>query len=161
LLAVGTTPSPLLKVDEISQQNLTNNLTIDNTITFSTSFATSTSTASANFEVRCPSRIQVQFKEGSFQLPKIKSNISLLENVDIFGQNINLSPIHRSLKPLQEVVANLAGVISGQAPPKVPILRERSSSWLLVTYLDNNLRISRGDGGLFVLAKEGSPLLDL
>lgn len=57
-------------------------------------------------------------------------------------------------------MANLAGVISGQAPLKVRIPGERSSSWLLVTYLDKDLRISRGDGGLFVLAKEGSPLLD-
>ncbi|GKE18444.1 plastoglobulin-1, chloroplastic-like protein, partial [Tanacetum coccineum] len=158
LLAVGTTP--LLKVDKISQQIFTSNLTIDNTITFSTPFATFTSTASANFEVRSPSRIQVQFKEGSFQPPKIKSNISLPESVDIFGQNINLSPVQQSLNPLQEVVANLAGVISGQAPLKVSIPGERSSSWLLVTYLDKDLRISRGDGGLFVLAKEGSPLLD-
>lgn len=103
---------------------------------------------------------QVQFKEGSFQPPKIKSNISLPENVDIFGQNINLSPVQQSLNPLQEAVANLAGVISGQPPLKIAIPGERSSSWLLISFLDKDLRISRGDGGLFVLAKEGSPLLD-
>lgn len=158
LLAAGTTP--LLKVDQISQQIFTRNLSIDNTITFSTPFATFTSTASANFEVRSPSRIQVQFKEGSFQPPKIKSSISLPESVDLFGQTINLSLVQQSLNPLQEVVANLAAVISGQAPLKVSFPGEQSSSWLLVTYLDKDLRISRGDGGLFVLAKEGSPLLD-
>ncbi|KAK9076027.1 hypothetical protein SSX86_004357 [Deinandra increscens subsp. villosa] len=158
LLAVGTTP--LLKVDKISQEILTSSLTIDNSITFSSPFATFTSTASASFEVRSPSRIQVQFKEGSFQPPKIKSNISLPENVDIFGQNINLSPVQQSLNPLQEAVANLAGVISGQSPLKIPIPGDRSQSWLLITFLDKDLRISRGDGGLFVLAKEGSPLLD-
>ncbi|KAK1408588.1 hypothetical protein QVD17_40493 [Tagetes erecta] len=158
LLAVGSTP--LLKVEKISQEIFTNSLTIDNSITFSSPFATFTSTASADFEVRSPSRIQVQFKEGSFQPPKIKSNVSLPENVDIFGQNVNLSPVQQSLNPLQEAVANLAGVISGQSPLKVPIPGERSKSWLLITYLDKDLRISRGDGGLFVLAKEGSPLLD-
>ncbi|CAI9274786.1 unnamed protein product [Lactuca saligna] len=99
LLAVGTTP--LLKVDKICQEISTTTLTIDNSITFSTPFATFTSTASANFEVRSPSRIQVQFKEGSFQPPKIKSN--------------------QSLNPLQEAVASLAGAISGQAPLKIPI----------------------------------------
>ncbi|KAI3680077.1 hypothetical protein L2E82_50814 [Cichorium intybus] len=158
LLAVGTTP--LLKVDKICQEIFTSTLTIDNSITFSSPFATFTSTASANFEVRSPSRIQVQFKEGSFQPPKIKSNVSLPENVDIFGQNINLSTVQQSLNPLQEAVASLAGVISGQAPLKIAIPGERSKSWLLITYLDKDLRISRGDGGLFVLAKEGSPLLD-
>lgn len=158
LLAVGTTP--LLKVDKICQQVFTNTLTIDNSITFSTPFATFTSTASANFQVRSPSRIQVEFKEGSFQPPKIKSNVSLPENVDIFGQNINLSTVQQSLNPLQEAVASLAGVISGQPPIKVSIPGERTKSWLLITYMDKDLRISRGDGGLFVLAKEGSPLLD-
>ncbi|KAI3787160.1 hypothetical protein L1987_41418 [Smallanthus sonchifolius] len=158
LLAVGTTP--LLKVDKICQEIFTSSLTIDNSITFSSPFATFTSTASADFEVRSPSRIQVQFKEGSFKPPKINSNVSLPENVDIFGQNVNLSPVQQSLNPLQEAVANLAGAISGQSPLKIPILGERSKSWLLITFLDKDLRISRGDGGLFVLAKEGSPLLD-
>ncbi|MFS7888398.1 putative plastid-lipid-associated protein [Helianthus anomalus] len=158
LLAVGTTP--LLKVDKICQEIFTSSLTIDNSITFSSPFATFTSTASADFEVRSPSRIQVQFKEGSFQPPKIKSNVSLPENVDIFGQNVNLSPLQQTLNPLQEAVANLAGVISGQSPLKISIPGERSKSWLLITFLDKDLRISRGDGGLFVLAKEGSPFLD-
>ncbi|XP_024986225.1 plastoglobulin-1, chloroplastic-like [Cynara cardunculus var. scolymus] len=158
LLAVGTIP--LLKVEKICQDVNTSSLTIDNSITFSTPFATFTSTALANFEVRSPSRIQVEFKEGSFQPPKIKSNVDLPENLDIFGQNINLSAVQQSLNPLQEAVANIAGVISGQAPLKIPIPGERSKSWLLITYLDKDLRISRGDGGLFVLAKEGSPLLD-
>ncbi|KAD5317340.1 hypothetical protein R6Q59_032676 [Mikania micrantha] len=158
LLAVGTTP--LLKVDKICQEIFTSSLTINNSITFSSPFATFTSTASASFEVRSPLRIQVQFKEGSFQPPKIKSNVSLPENVDIFGQNVNLSPVQQSLNPLQEAVANLSGVISGQSPLKIPIPGERSQSWLLITFLDKDLRISRGDGGLFVLAKEGSPLLD-
>nr|XP_043607241.1 plastoglobulin-1, chloroplastic [Erigeron canadensis] len=158
LLALGTTP--LLKVDKICQEIFTSTLTIDNSITLSSPVATFTSTASANFEVRSPSRIQVQFKEGTFQPPKIKSNVSLPESIDLFGQNISLSAVQQSLNPLQEIVANLSGLISGQAPLKVPIPGERSSSWLLITYLDKDLRISRGDGGLFILAKEGSPLLD-
>ena len=104
--------------------------------------------------------LQVEFKEGSFQPPKIKSNVDLPENLDIFGRNIDLSAVQQSLNPLQQAVANIAGVISGQAPLKIPIPGERSKSWLLITYLDKDLRISRGDGGLFVLAREGSPLLD-
>ncbi|KAI3822316.1 hypothetical protein L1987_09905 [Smallanthus sonchifolius] len=158
LLAVGN--APLLKVEKVCQSINTSSFTIDNSITYSTPFANFTSTASANFEIRSPSRIQVEFKEGTFQPPKIKSNVDLPENVDVFGRNINLSPVKQSLNPLQEAVSNIAGVISGQAPVKVPIPGERTKSWLLITYLDKDLRISRGDGGLFVLAKEGSPLLD-
>lgn len=71
-----------------------------------------------------------------------------------------MSPVQQSLSPVQEAVASIARTISGQPPLKVPIPGERTSSWLLITYLDEDLRISRGDGGLFVLVKEGSPLLD-
>ena len=77
----------------------------------------------------------------------------------LFGQKINLSPLQQALNPIQQAVASISRAISGQPPLKVPIPGERTKSWLLTTYLDEDLRISRGDGGLFVLAKEGSPLL--
>lgn len=80
--------------------------------------------------------------------------------MNVFGQQINLSPVQQSLAPLQDAVGSISQVISGQPPLKVPIPGERTSSWLLTTYLDEDFRISRGDGGLFVLAKQGSPLLD-
>ncbi|KAF5729720.1 plastid lipid-associated protein 3 chloroplastic [Tripterygium wilfordii] len=158
LLAVGVTP--LLKVKSICQTIDTRNLSIVNSTTLSSPFATFSFSASATFEVRSPSRIQVEFKEGILQPPEIKSSVDLPGNLDIFGQTINLSPVQQSLGPLQEAVASISRAISGQPPLKVPIPGNRSRSWLLITYLDKDLRISRGDGGLFVLAKEGSPLLD-
>ncbi|CAL5359557.1 unnamed protein product [Camellia sinensis] len=157
LLAAGTTP--LLKVERICQVINTRSLEIENSITFSSPFATFSSSAIASFEVRTPSRIQVEFKEGIVQPPEVKSSIDLPGYLDIFGQRIDLSPVQQALNPLQEVVANVARTISGQSPLKVPIPGERTKSWLLTTYLDKDLRVSRGDGGLFVLAKEGSPLL--
>ena len=72
-----------------------------------------------------------------------------------------MSPVQQSLNPLQEAAANIGRAISGQPSLKVPIPGNQATSWLLITYLDEDLRISRGDGGLFVLAKEGSPLLEL
>ncbi|XP_057761619.1 plastoglobulin-1, chloroplastic [Arachis stenosperma] len=158
LLAVGSLP--LLKVDKISQTIDTGSLTIINSTTLSSPFTTLSFSASASFEVRTPTRIQVTFKEGSFNPPEIKSRPELPEDVDIFGQRISLSPLQQSLGPLQDAVANISRAISGQPPLKVPIPGERTSSWLITTYLDKDFRISRGDGGLFVLAKEGSPLLD-
>ncbi|KAK3182955.1 hypothetical protein Dsin_030241 [Dipteronia sinensis] len=158
LLAAGATP--LLKVEKICQTIETGSLSIVNTATLSSPFATFSFSASASFEVRSPSRIQVQFREGALQPPEIKSSIDLPENVDLFGQKVNLLPVQQSLSPLQEAVASIGRAISGQPPLKVPIPGERTKSWLLITYLDEDLRISRGDGGLFVLVKEGSPLLD-
>ncbi|XP_057477748.1 LOW QUALITY PROTEIN: plastoglobulin-1, chloroplastic-like [Actinidia eriantha] len=159
LLAAGTTP--LFKVKQICQAINTSSLTIENSTTLSGPFGSFSFSASAAFEVRTPTRIQVEFKEGTLQPPEIKSSIDLPENVDIFGQKITLSPAQQFLNPLREAVASIARTISGQPPIKLPIPGERTKSWLLITYLDKDFRISRGDGGLFVLAKEGSPLLDM
>lgn len=104
--------------------------------------------------------LQVQFKEGKFKPPEIKSSIDLPENINIFGQNISLSRVQQSLNPLQNAVEGITRTISGQPPLKVPIPGERTKSWLLITYLDKDFRISRGDGGVFVLVKEGSSLLN-
>ncbi|KAH7514946.1 hypothetical protein FEM48_Zijuj11G0144000 [Ziziphus jujuba var. spinosa] len=129
LLAAGTTP--LLKVDKITQAIDTSGLTIVNATTLSGPFATFTFSASASFEVRSPSRIQ----------------------------RINLSPLQQTLNPLQEAVGNISRVISGQPPLKLPIPGERTKSWLIRTYPDEDFHISRGDGGFLVLVKEGSPFL--
>uniref|UniRef100_A0A0E0IWX1 Plastid lipid-associated protein/fibrillin conserved domain-containing protein n=1 Tax=Oryza nivara TaxID=4536 RepID=A0A0E0IWX1_ORYNI len=159
ILAVGA--APLFKVDEISQEIDTNSMTIVNTSTISSPFASFSFSATASFDVQSPSRIEVQFKEGSFQPPKISSSVDLPAEVDIFGQKISLGPVQQVLNPLQQAFASIAGSISGQPPLKLPIPgNNRARSWLLTTYLDKDLRISRGDGGLFILVKEGSPLLD-
>ncbi|CAN4077268.1 unnamed protein product [Withania somnifera] len=159
LLAVGTIP--LLKVEKISQVISTSSLTIENSATLSIPAATLSFSATATFEVRSPSRIQVEFKEGTLKPPEIKLKSSLPENLDIFGQDISLSAVHLSLNPLDSVVAAISRTISGLPPLKVPIPGERTKSWLITTYLDKHLRISRGDGGLFVLVKEETFLPDL
>ncbi|KAA0053023.1 hypothetical protein IC582_015039 [Cucumis melo] len=158
LLALGALP--LVKVEKITQEIDSKTFTIVNSTTLSSPFTTFSFSASAAFEVRSPSRIQVQFKEGILQPPEIKSRLDLPENIDIFGQKVNLSPVQQTLNPVQQTVASLFQVISGQPPLKIPIPGDRNRSWLLITYLDEDLRISRGDGGLFVLVKEGSALLD-
>ncbi|XP_075517881.1 plastoglobulin-1, chloroplastic-like [Primulina tabacum] len=158
LLAAGSIP--FVKVEKIGQSIDTRSLTIENSTTLSTPTSTLSFSASASFEIRSPSRIQVEFKEGSFNPPEIKSSVDLPENINIFGQNINLSSVQQLLNPLQNSVAGIARAISGQSPLRIPIRGGQTKSWLLTTYLDKDLRISRGDGGLFVLVKEGSPLLD-
>lgn len=158
LVAIGTIP--LLKVDKISQEINSKSMTIINATIISSPVATLSFSATASFEVRSPSRIQVRFKEGAFEPPKISSTINLPKNAEIFGQKISLSPLQQSLNPLQEAVASISRSVSGLPPLKVSIPGENTTSWLLTTFLDKDLRISRGDGGLFVLAKEGTTLLD-
>ncbi|MCE3051200.1 hypothetical protein HAX54_049108, partial [Datura stramonium] len=63
----------------------------------------------------------------------------------------------------QDTASSVAKSISSQPPIKFPISNSNAQSWLLTTYLDDELRISRGDAGsVFVLIKgEGSPLLGI
>ncbi|KAK6934955.1 Plastid lipid-associated protein/fibrillin conserved domain [Dillenia turbinata] len=158
LLAAGTIP--LVKVNKICQTIETSSSTIINSATLSSPFATFSFSASASFEVQTPTKIQIEFKEGVLQPPEIKSNLDLPDSIDIFGQKISLSSVQQPLNSLQEAVANLLRAISGQPPLRVPIPGGGNRSWLLITYLDKEFRISRGDGGLFVLAREGSDLLE-
>jgi uncharacterized protein YoxC len=51
----------------------------------------------------------------------------------------------------------LADLISRQPNLDIPIPTERAETWLLTTYLDDSLRISRGDqGSIFVLTRESA-----
>ncbi|PHT39910.1 putative plastid-lipid-associated protein 3, chloroplastic [Capsicum baccatum] len=160
LLAVGTIP--LLKVEKISQAISTRSLTIENSTTVSSPVAALSFSATAAFEVQSPSRIQVGFKEGTLTLkpPEIMSKL-LPGNMDILGQNISLLPVQQSLGPLENAAAGITQTIFGLPTVKFPIPGEWTKSWLITTYLDKDLRISRGDGGLFVLVKEESSFLEI
>jgi hypothetical protein len=104
---------------------------------------------------------QIKFEEGVIGTPQLTDSIEIPENIQLLGQNIDLTPAQGLLKSLQEAASSVAKTISGQPPLKFPIRTDRAQSWLLTTYLDKDLRISRGDGGsVFVLVKEGSPLLE-
>nr|ABR17395.1 unknown [Picea sitchensis] len=160
LIAAGTLP--FVKLGKIFQEIDIDKFTIENSASYSGPFATFSFRALASFEVRSPKRIEVKFEEGIIPPPEITSTLDIPEKVEIFGQKIDLTSFQGSLRPLQEAATNISRVISGQPPLKLPIRRDGAQSWLLITYLDKDLRISRGDGGgLFVLVKEGSSLLSL
>lgn len=158
LIAAGTLP--FVKLEKICQEIDIDKSTIENSASYSGPFGTFSFRALASFEVRSHKRIEVKFEEGIIPPPEITSTLEIPEKVEIFGQKIDLTSFQGSLQPLQEAATSFSRVISGQPPIKLPIRRDGPQSWLLITYLDNDLRISRGDGGgLFVLVKEGSSLL--
>lgn len=103
---------------------------------------------------------QIKFDEGIIGTPQLTDSIELPENVEFLGQKLDLSPFKGLLTSVQDTASNVAKTISSQPPLKFSISQTNAESWLLTTYLDEELRVSRGDGGsVFVLIKEGSPLL--
>ncbi|MED6144481.1 prolyl aminopeptidase [Stylosanthes scabra] len=158
LLSSGTLP--LVKVDEISQTIDSESFTAQNSVRFAGPLTTTSISTNAKFEVRSPKRVQIKFDEGVIGTPQLTDSLVIPENVEFLGQNIDLTPFKGILNSIQDTASSVARTISSQPPLKIPISYSNAQSWLLTTYLDEELRISRGDGGsVFVLIKEGSSLL--
>ncbi|KAL4192136.1 hypothetical protein AMTRI_Chr06g192500 [Amborella trichopoda] len=105
-------------------------------------------------------RLLIKFEEGVFGTPQLTDSIEIPENVEVLGQTIELSPFREFITPLQDAATSVARSISGSTPFKFLITIDRAESWLLTTFLDEDLCISRGDASsVFVLIKEGSSLL--
>ncbi|KAL6990718.1 prolyl aminopeptidase [Sarracenia purpurea var. burkii] len=151
---------PLVKVEEISQTIDSQNFTVQNSVLFSGPLATTSISTNAKFEVRSPKRVQIKFEEGIIGTPQLTDSIVLPENIEFLGQKIDLTPFKGLITSVQDTASSVAKTISSQPPLKFSISNSNAESWLLTTYLDEELRISRGDAGsVFVLLKEGSPLL--
>ncbi|CAM0950717.1 unnamed protein product [Alopecurus aequalis] len=150
----------LVKVDEISQTIDSENFAVQNCIKFTGPLASTSVSTNAKFEIRSPKRVQIKFEEGIIGTPQLTDSIVLPEKFEFFGQNIDLSPLSGIFTSIENAASSVAKTISGQPPLKIPISSDKAGSWLLTTYLDDELRISRGDGSsIFVLFKEGSTLL--
>lgn len=151
---------PLVKLEEISQTIDSENFTVQNSVLFSGPYSTTSITTNAKFEVRSPKRVQIKFEEGIIGTPQLTDSIVLPENVEFLGQKIDLTPFKGLITSVQDTASSVAKTISSQPPIKFSISDRNVESWLLTTYLDEEVRISRGDGGsVFVLIKEGSSLL--
>ncbi|PPD82029.1 hypothetical protein GOBAR_DD21032 [Gossypium barbadense] len=146
----------LVKVEEISQTIDAESLTVQNSVQFSGPLASSSISASAKFEVRSPRRVQIKFQEGIIGTPQLTDSIVLPENVEFMGQNIDLAPIKGLLNSVLDTASTVAKTISSRPPLKFSLSNSNSESWLLTTYLDEDLRISRDGGSVFVLIKEGN-----
>ncbi|CAL9226418.1 unnamed protein product [Arabidopsis halleri] len=152
---------PLIKVDEISQTIDSENFTVQNSVRFAGPLGTNSISTNAKFEIRSPKRVQIKFEQGVIGTPQLTDSIEIPEYVEVLGQKIDLNPIRGLLTSVQDTASSVARTISSQPPLKFSLPGDNAQSWLLTTYLDKDIRISRGDGGsVFVLIKEGSPLLN-
>ncbi|KAI3836116.1 hypothetical protein MKW92_001304 [Papaver armeniacum] len=160
LLLLGRGTLPLVKVEEISQIIDSENLTVQNSVVFAGPLATTSLTTNAKFEVTSPKRLQIKFEEGIIGTPQLTDSIEFPESVEFLGQKIDFTPFKGLITPIQDTASSVIKSISSQPPLKIPITVTKRNRGLLTTYLDDELRISRGDGGtIFVLVKEGSSLL--
>ncbi|KAM4101726.1 hypothetical protein ACB094_05G166700 [Castanea mollissima] len=152
---------PLVTVEEISQIIDSENVTVQNIVQFAGPLATTSISTSARFEVRSPKSVQIKFEEGIIiGIPQLTDSLVIPENVEFLGQKIDLTPFKGLLNSVQDTASSVAKTISSQPPLKFSFSNSNTESWLLTTYLDEELRISMEDGGsVFFFIKEGSSLL--
>ena len=107
--------------------------------------------------LRSDKSVEVKFVRARVE-PPVQAPLSEALNQEIFGRRVDLSPLEGILTPLQRATAaaaepaaealGLQGGLDFDTPGG-------GASWLLTSYLDEDLRVSRGDGGgLFVLTKD-------
>ncbi|KAF3450493.1 hypothetical protein FNV43_RR06577 [Rhamnella rubrinervis] len=112
-----------------------------------------------NLKSEVPSVCRSSLKKALLE-PPVNGFNSDTENVEFLGQKIDLTPFKGLITSVQDTASSVVKSISSQPPLKFPISNSNAQSWLLTTYLDEELRISRGDAGsVFVLLNEGSSLL--
>lgn len=158
LLALGRLP--LVTVGDVFQSIDSTTQTVENRIQLSAPFSRTQLAASATFDVRSPKLLQIEFIEGKVGTPELLADFDLPSTVDVLGQSVDLGAVKAALQPLdgplKAAVGQLGSLLSGAPDLRFPINSPApNASWLLTTYLDDDLRVSRGDGGsIFVLVKE-------
>lgn len=166
LLALGRLP--LVEVGEVTQTIDAASGSVENKVEFTVPFSKTSIGSTARFDVRSPKLLEIQFTDGKISTPEILSDFELPDTVDVAGQVVDLSGLKSALQPLDGPVRSVikqAGTFLAGQPDftfKTPttVNGKTRATWLLNTYLDEDLRIARGDGGsLFIMKK--SPMLEL
>lgn len=153
---------PFVGIGDITQRIDSATNTVENKVAISVPLSRTSLSTTASFEVRSPKRLQVRFEKGAIQTPELLADIEVPESVSILGQTVDLSQVRSLLQPVSQ---GLSGIISqvGNILRQSPDLSfplpgsEQAQTWLLTTYLDEDTRITRGDGGsVFILVKDVS-----
>ncbi|EFN54311.1 hypothetical protein CHLNCDRAFT_11571, partial [Chlorella variabilis] len=143
---------PLVRVGEITQSIDPMGQTVENRVELEAPLSKTSLSATATFEVRSSKLLQVSFEEGRVATPQLLADLQLPASLDLLGQQIDLAPLQG---PLRSALGTLGGLLSQVPDLRIPVRNVQASSWLLNTYLDDSLRITRGDGGsVFVLVRD-------
>lgn len=150
---------PLVRVGEITQSIDPMGQTVENRVELEAPLSKTSLSATATFEVRSSKLLQVSFEEGRVATPQLLADLQLPASLDLLGQQIDLAPLQAALQPvegpLRSALGTLGGLLSQVPDLRIPVRNVQASSWLLNTYLDDSLRITRGDGGsVFVLVRD-------
>ncbi|KAK9796640.1 hypothetical protein WJX73_006945 [Symbiochloris irregularis] len=152
---------PLTRVGDITQVIQASSSTFQNKVLVEGPVSRGSFMVDATFEVRSPTRLQIRFKEGTISAPEIVGTPEFPATASVLGRPIDLTSLRDALEPVNSAAlfafGQLRQVLDQLPDQQFPIPSKSATTWLLNTYLDEDLRISRGDGGsIFVLGKDAA-----
>ncbi|KAL6765917.1 astaxanthin vesicles associated protein [Haematococcus lacustris] len=154
ITVLGLKNLPFVTVGDLTQTINVAEQTVENKVVLSGPLSRTALTTRASFEVRSPKRLQLKLERGSIATPELLSDVEIPSSISLLGQAVDLTQLKDALVPLsnslQGVVSQVNSVINSTAGPaglSVPLQGENAQTWQLTTYADDNLRITRGDGG--------------
>jgi len=152
---------PFVEVGDITQKIDSITLTVENKVQLSVPFSRTAFSTTASFEVRSPKRLQLRLNKGGIQTPELLTDIELPVNVTVLGQALDLTQLKQALAPVNEQVKGVLFQVNNlmsQTPDlQFDIPSDRAQTWQLNTYVDEDTRISRGDGGsVFIYVRDVS-----
>lgn len=166
LLALGRLPG--CSVGPITQTITAGTAT--NAVPLTGPLASTTLEASAAVEVRSPKRLALRFERGRVAplSPGLASGLDLPARLSVLGTDVDLSPLKAALAPAADAAASAVSALASAAaglppldfsiPTAVGPVPLPSETWLLTTFLDDTLRVARGDGGsVFVMTRDPPP----
>lgn len=173
LLALGKLP--FVTVGDVTQTISTDNLTGEtsavNAVALSAPLSKTTVSTTAAVDVVSAKRVAVRFERGRVATPQLLAGYDgdlaaalrseVPETVTVAGQSVDLSGVKSALLvPAAEAAGGLARRVAA-ALRRAPDLdfalprSDKATTWLINTYIDEDTRIARGDGGsVFVMVKE-------
>ncbi|CAL0309103.1 unnamed protein product [Lupinus luteus] len=128
--------APFIRAGDISQTIDSETYAVQNSVQFVGPWTTTDVNCHGKYEVRSPKRVQLKIEERVIGTPQLTDSLTIPEEVEFVGQKIDL-------KPLKGILDEKAKKLSRKPPVRLPVPKPFAESWLLTTYLDEDIRVSR------------------
>ncbi|KXZ51877.1 hypothetical protein GPECTOR_11g312 [Gonium pectorale] len=162
---------PLVEMGDVVQTINPDSLTATNKIDLSVPLLVSLR-AEAGLEVRSPRQFKVRLSRLGLDTyvatPQLTAALEVPDSVQLMGASLDLAPLRRLLAPINSGIEAAQGLLNRATSPELDLdslplppgvspgaVSDAASVWMLTTYLDDNLRISRDDDGrVFIMLKD-------
>eukprot|EP01023_Acetabularia_acetabulum_P008727 TRINITY_DN1380_c0_g1_i1.p2 TRINITY_DN1380_c0_g1~~TRINITY_DN1380_c0_g1_i1.p2 ORF type:complete len:301 (+),score=33.27 TRINITY_DN1380_c0_g1_i1:214-1116(+) len=110
-----------------------------------------------SYEIISAKRWKFRVEKTAVEKPVVQEQITLPQNVSLVGQNVDISQIVSPLAPIADQLLQYTGEFLDQVPSEFTLPQQLNTkeSFILITYLDEDLKISKTlNGTIFIHMKD-------